>query len=183
MAKSWLKEAPEKAPALPPRVSLEILIAHEQELEAAGHPDPAMAYIREHAAAIELDSWGNPLPLSDGEQDSVDWMTWLLAAPLQRLDQLVRSGTITDDDAIAVQSVFPEAYASLTQSASFDLIKAGPPIEAWAECALSVLFQQPIEAVYSGQQQDAGESKPQQSSKPSTDGATQADRRDPSLRG
>lgn len=181
MAKSWLKAAPEKPPAPPPRVSLELLIAHEQELEAAGHPDPAMAYIREHAAPIELDSWGNPLPLSDGDQDAVDWMTWLLAAPLQRLDVLVRSGTVTDDDVQAVRSVFGDAYTSLTSKAAFDLIEAGPPIEPWAECSLSVLFQQPIEEVYSGQQQDAGQGQPPKS-KPPAVGATQADRRDPSVR-
>jgi hypothetical protein len=166
-------------------VSLELLVAHELELEAAGHPDPAMAYIRQHATPIELDAWGNPLPLSDGNQDAVDGMTWLLAAPLQRLDVLVRSGTVTDDDVQAVRSVFPQAYNGLTGSVAVDLIEAGPPIESWAECALSVLFQQPIEEVYSGQQQgDPGKGQQQPgNSKPSNDGATQADRRDPSVRG
>lgn len=183
MAKSWLKAAPEKPPATPPRVSLELLIAHELELEAAGHSDPSMAYIRQHAAAVELDSWGNPLPLSDGNQDAVDGMTWLLQAPLQRLDALVRSGTVMDDDVVAVRAVFPEAYNSLTGAAALELIKAGPPIEPWAECALSVLFQQPIEAVYSGQQEGEKPQDQQGNSKPSANGATQADRRDPSVRG
>lgn len=168
---------------MPPRVSLELLIAHELELEASGHPDPAMAYIRQHAAPIELDAWGNPLPLSDGQQDAVDGMVWLLGAPLQRLTDLVRSGTVGEDDVLAVQSVFPEAHKAIIDSTTLELIQAGPPIEPWAECALSVLFQQPIEAVYSGQQQgDRGQGE-QGKSKPTNDGATQADRRDPSLRG
>lgn len=180
---SWLKKPPAKAPPPPPRASLEILIAHEQALEAAGHPDPALAYVRQNAATVELDSWGNPLPLSDGDQDQVDGLTWLLGAPLQRLTDLLRSGLIGDAEVEAVKAVFPEAYQSLSASALSDLVEAGPPIESWAECALSVLFQQPIESVYTSQAPTDGKPQPdQQSPKPIGDGATQADRRDPANR-
>lgn len=180
---SWLKKPPAKAPETPPRVALELLIAHEQALEAAGHPDPALAYVREHGPTIELDAWGQALPLSDGDQDLVNSLAWVLHAPAQRTLDLLHSGTLDDDDVSAVQAVYPEAYKAISDEALRDLIKAGPPIEPWAECVLSVLFQQPIEAVYSGQQQDEKPKDQQGNPKPAQTGATQADRRDPSVRG
>lgn len=182
---SWLQSPPAKAPEPPPRVVLELLIAHEQELEASGRPDPALAYIRQHAAAVPLDAWGNPLPLSDGNQDTVDRLAWLLTAPLQRMEDLLKSGTLIDEDVDAVKDVFPQAYQHLVNVTTSELVQVGPPIESWAECTLAVLFQQPIETVYQGGSPDGKSQEQQQQQgkqKPSPDGATQADRRDPSVR-
>jgi hypothetical protein len=125
MPASWMKGTPAKSPALPDKVSLEILAAHAHELEAAGHADPALEYVIKFGPQQELDEWGQGLPLSDGDQDVIDGLVYLLGAPYQRLSDLVMSGMVTDDDVAAVKAVFPEAYKSLVKDFSVELVQAG----------------------------------------------------------
>lgn len=165
-------------------------VAEAEAAVAAGQaPRPVALYIRAHAPKLQLDKWGEPLPLSAVDQDRLDRMFAVIASPYDRSLALMKSGLLAPDEVDAVQAVHPEIYSLLVDVAKRQMLEADPPYPVWAESMLSTLFGQPAAKVYGG----AAEIHPGDGPKPAAKGggapagipagaATAADRRDADVR-
>lgn len=185
---SWLKEKPAPAPPEPGHVDLERMM---QVLQA--EPDPptlAKQYLMTKAPKAQLDKWGAPLPLSAVDQDRLDRVFAVIAAPYDRTRALLRAGMLAPDEVDAVSFAFPEIYGELEREALKDLVTTEPPYAGWAETVLGVLFEKPPAEVIAsglGGPQQQGPDKPPKGA-PKSPGnmaagmPTPADRRDQEVR-
>jgi len=151
------------------------------EIQEAGQFVPALAFLRTVCPPAQLDKWGEPLPLSDPDQARLDRLFAVTANPLERGWALVQSGTIDPGEAECIAMTSPDAYQVLVSRARMDMAQAPPPYSMWAEQTLGVLFGQPAAKVY----KEAPPPKPPAPSPGKSDeatGATQADRREISVR-
>lgn len=140
---SWLHEQPTPPPPMPPRVALGELLAAIAQQEAAGQATPASAYLRLMCPPVSYDKWGEPLPLSDDQQDRVDRLFAVLAEPLERTHKLLRSGLLMAEEVDAVKTAFPEVYTVAVEKTLRELMASAPPYREWAETAIGVLFGMP----------------------------------------
>lgn len=180
----WLKRpSPEKGPPAPASVNIEVLWAKLEESRRRGTATPAESYLAIKAPPIQLDDWGQPLPLTAMDQDYIDRVFAILANPFERGRALLHSGRLCPDEVEPIAVVYPEVWQVLAEDATNDMYDSGgPPFPAWAETSLGVLFQKPASAVYNPKPADeptAG-SAPHGKVKPPE--ATQADRRELAVR-
>jgi len=186
---SWLKGKPAPAPPEPGHVDIEQMMQVLQE-----EPDPptlAKQYLTTKAPTAQADKWGALLPLSAVDQDRLDRVFAVIAAPYDRTRALLRAGKLAPDEVDAVSFSFPEIYGELERETLRELVTTEPPYAGWAETVLAVLFgKPPAEVLASGlggpQQQPGADKQPKGAPKAPGDMAagmaTQADRRDVEVR-
>jgi hypothetical protein len=176
----WLKKAtPQAGPPMPGHIDYETLTKQIEEKMRLGLMTPAAEYLWMKAPRAALDQWGDELPLSAMQQDQLDRMFAILAGPMERGTALLHSGQLIDDEVDAIEAVFPGVYVLLVEAAKDDLFKSGPPLPAWAEAQLGILFRKPASAVYSP---TPTEKPPSFNAAPKSPEGTQADRRELSVR-
>jgi hypothetical protein len=147
----WLKKrSPPAGPPRPGHVDHAMLMAQLHEKETLGIATPATTFLRAQAPAEQRDKWGQPLPLSEFDQERLDQMVAIMASPYERGRALVHAGMITPGEVDAIMRVYPEIYSVLTEEAIDDMVDHPPPYQAWAEATLGTLFGVPAEQVYSG---------------------------------
>ena len=181
----WLSGPPAPPPPDAGHVQLEALMGQVAEAEGSPAPSPAALYIRAHAPKLQLDKWGEPLPLSAVEQDRLDRMFAVLASPYERTMALMRSGLLGPDEVDAVQAVHPEIYALLVDVAKRQMMESDPPYGVWAESMLSTLFGKPAAKIYGGESEanpEKGAPKGGGKAAVPAGATTQADRRDADVR-
>lgn len=181
----WLKRPhPGKGPPAPASVNIETLWAKLEASRARGTQTPAETYLSIKAPALEFDAWGEPLPLSAMAQDYLDRVFAVLLSPFERGEALLHSGRLCPDEVEPISVVFPEVWATLVERATDDLFEAGgPPLPAWAETSLGILFQKPASAVYNPKPQDGASAGTAPTGKVKPPEPTQADRRELAVRG
>jgi hypothetical protein len=183
---SWLHLPPAPPPPMPPRISLEDLMGRLAEKETIGQGTPAGAYLRLTLPVLRLDKWGQPLPLSDVDQDRVDRLCAIMQDPWTRVRSLLRAGMLLAEEVDAVKAAFPEVFSALADQVLRDMMESAPPYREWAETTIGVLFGlPPAELLRSAgptpEQQSASASSPSAGKLPESNG-TAADRRDPGVR-
>lgn len=182
----WLKaDKPGRAPPVPPVIDAVDLQSQLADRKSMGPLTPVMAYLDQFAPVPPLDRWGMPLPLATADQERLDRMAAVLFHPLLRGRQLLLSGMLDTEECSALRQGTPDAYEIIRSGAEQEMIKAGPPLPAWSDGVLGILFGRDAAIVY-GDAQDNGAQKPQQGSnyqgKPPN--PTPADRAgDPQLKG
>ncbi len=181
----WLKRAhPIKGPPSPASINHEMLWQKLAESGQRGTKTPAETYLSIKAPPLELDDWGEPLPLSSMAQDYLDRVFAVLLSPMERGEALLHSGRLCPDEVEPIAVVFPEIWAVLVERATDDLFDAGgPPLPAWAEAQLGILFQKPASAVYNPRPNDGASDGTPPTGKVKAPEATQADRRELAVRG
>lgn len=110
---------------------------------------------------MQLDKWGEPLPLSAAEQARIDRLVAVAADPLERTWALVLSGTLDPLEAECCAVTSAGAYNALVSKAKMDMAMTPPPYAPWAEQTLGILFGKPAAKVYvEAQIQPASAGKP-----------------------
>lgn len=156
---SWMKQDPAKAPPVAPHVDLMRLHALAQAIAALAPPEvpnplpPDIATLIELSPALQVDKWGQPLPLAQSEQFRLNRVAAVIADPYDRTRALLLSGELAPDEVDAVRKGRPAVYALLSQEATRELMATPPPILPWADVALGTLFQRPAPEVYAEKQQ------------------------------
>lgn len=190
MNDNWLKEPPAEPPPEPAHVDLERLMAILTQAEMGRPLSPAEAVLRTQGPKLQLDKWGQPLPLSAVDQGRLDRLWAVMASPYDRCRALLRAGMLAPDEVQALSAAFPELYDVLKAEAEKEMITTEPPYQRWAETVLGTLFQAPAARVYAD---DQGQPQQPPAGKPKASGgkggvlpvqslATQADRRDQAVR-
>jgi len=148
--KSWLKSPPRKPPPQPEHVDIVTFNAKaNMEAKQNGGQMPAYAtYVRENGPKLQVDEWGQVLPLSPQEQSDLDRLVAVMMEPVTRTKDLLVSGLLNDDEVAAVASVYPAAYAAIVNAAVSDMIQAQPPFQLWAQSVLGILFRKPATEMY-----------------------------------
>ena len=168
---------------MPASVNVEVMWAKIEEARARGIQTPAQTYLALKAPPIELDDWGQPLPLSSMQQDYLDRVFAILVNPFERGEALLHSGRLCPDEVEPIAVVYFEIWETLVDRAMNDMFSSGgPPFPAWAETSLGILFQKPASSIYNPKPDEptAG-SPPHGKVKPPE--PTQADRRELAVRG
>lgn len=179
----WLKqETPAKRPADPKRVSLTAVLAQLTQDEITGAPtSPAIQYLAKNLPLRATDRWGRELPLSTVEQEKLDRMAAVLFDP-NRSRLLLKSGRLDTIEVDALREGQPGWYAALVQAAKADMVQAGPPLPAWADAVLGILFGRDAALVYGAETDTDEPSKSKFAGKPPS--PTPADLSgEPSLKG
>lgn len=179
----WLKQRnPPKSPPEPGRANVALIRASLAQLEARGELTGPGAYLAEMAPVVEVDKWGQPLPLSPSDQDALDRVFAVISAPYERGKALLTSGLLGPDEVDALMKVYPDVWERLVNETALDMARTPPPYPAWVEATLGVLFGIPAEQVFTEGPPKAPEPKGQGlDGKPATSG-TPADRREPAVR-
>lgn len=179
------RRIPPSPPGINGHVDAEALSTALSHAEAGGATTPIGDYLRGAIPPLEVDDWGQPLPLSSDEQDFVDRIFAILAAPADRGRALLTSGALAPDEVDAIQAVYPRVWMDLAQQAWREMIETPLPYPGWVEDVLGVLFGVEATTIYTSgppaapPKQQAGE----QSLTGGPDGAgTSADRRDTAVR-
>ena len=147
----WLKKrSPPAGPPAPGHVDHADLLDQLHEKQRLGIATPAMLFLQEKAPPEARDKWGQPLPLSAYDQERLDQMVAIMAAPYERGQALLHAGMITPGEVDALIRVYPEIYAILEQEAVDDMMAHPPPYPAWSETTLGVLFGVAAAKVYGG---------------------------------
>ncbi len=153
----WFRrERPPEGPPRPPHIDLEALMGELVGMEARGISSREMAYLRANAPRQSIDKWGQPLPLSTVDQDRLDSAFALLVSPLERGRSLLTSGQLGPDEVSALKATNPEVLQALREQAQLEMVEHGPPFAAWAEAALSYLFEKPAAQYAAEQPEKAG---------------------------
>jgi len=129
-------------------VHLQSLLSSLHATEEAAQATPLSVYLRQNAPPLQVDRWGDPLPLSAVEQDRLDRMWAILAAPRERGRALIVSGALAPDEVDALQAVYPDVWSELAGQAYREMIATPPPYPGWVEATLDVLFGVPASQVY-----------------------------------
>lgn len=154
----WLKQdAPGPGPKPPARTDLMSFYRFVDQTmqQSGGQLPPDVAYLLKVAPVAAEDRWGMPLPLSENEQNRLDRLAAVMASPLVRGRLLLISGQLGPDEVEALVAGRPEAYAVLVHEATREVLEAGPPIAAWAEAQLAILFGRPAGQVFTGEKAPA----------------------------
>jgi len=161
----WLKQPkPAARPKGPPKVNLTAVYAQLVQVEMMGEPlTPAIKYFADHLPLRNVDRWGQELPLSDVEQEKLDRMAAILFEP-GRGALLLKSGRLDTIEVDALKGGRPGWYATLSQQATADMVKAGPPLPMWSEAVLGVLFGRDAALVY-GKELDVNQESESKSGK------------------
>lgn len=155
---SWMKEDPAEAPPVAGHVDLLRLHSMAAAVAALAPPEvanplpPDIAALIELAPALEVDKWGQPLPLAQSEQFRLNRVAAVIADPYDRTRALLLSGELAPDEVDAVRKGRPAVYALLREEATRELMATPPPILPWADVALGTLFQRPAPEVYAEKQ-------------------------------
>lgn len=182
---SWLTEPPESKPPEPGHVNLVGLMGAISAQEVAGTSTPAGSYLRAHAPKLEVDRYGQPIPLSAVDQDRLDRMFAVLAAPYDRTRALMVSGLLSPDEVDAVKATFPEVYSVLVNQATREIMESDPPWRVWAETTVGILIGMPAAQIYGGtpeKQEGPAPGPPKRGKVETQSQATQADRREIAVR-
>lgn len=177
----WLKKrTPPKGPPLPGHVDHESLMTDLAARQRMGISTPAQEFLWVAAPAVQMDDWGEPIPLGAMDQDRLDRLVAILAAPYERGMALMHSGEIAPDEVDAIAAVYLDIYALITEKARQDMMSYPPPYPAWAEATLSTVFRRPASAVYAPRAASRNGQPP--AGKLRTPEGTQADRRELAVR-
>jgi hypothetical protein len=152
------------------------------QLEAAGQLTGAAAYLHELAPVLEVDKWGEPLPLSPSDQNALDRVFAVLSEPYARGKALLTSGLLAPDEVDALIDVYPDIWQRLCKEAADDMARTPPPYVGWAEDTLSVLFKMPPERVFAEGPPPAPMPKTESLEAKVGTTATPADRRETAVR-
>jgi hypothetical protein len=160
-------------------------MGHAAETEQGGQSVPALEFLRAVCPRVQLDKWGEPLPLSDPDQARLDRLYAVAVDPLGRGEALVKSGTLDPGEAECLAKCSPEAYQALVKQSQMDMATTEPPYQMWAERTLSILFGEPAAIMYKEQPQQpasGGKSPSTQGNDDTGANPTPADRREISVR-
>ncbi|HET7037167.1 MAG TPA: hypothetical protein VFI42_15890, partial [Thermomicrobiaceae bacterium] len=108
-----------------------------------------------HLPTEQFDRWLQPLPLSIVQQDRLDRMVAVLEQPLERGRALLVSGTLDTLERDALKEGRPEAYDAIYAQAVREMATAGPPLPAWADGVLGILFGRDAAHVFAEETTDA----------------------------
>jgi hypothetical protein len=168
---------------MPAPVDATELMGAAAEAEQRGQSSPALAFLRTVCPRVQLDKWGQPLPLSDPDQARIDRLYAVALDPAGRGQALIRSGTLDPGEAECLAVTAPQAYGELAAGARLEMAQTPPPYAQWAEQTLSILFGEPAAKAYQEPpQQPASQGKPSGGKDDQDTGATPADRREISVR-
>lgn len=168
---------------MPASVNVEVLWAKLEESRRRGTMSPAETYLALKSPPIQLDDWGEPLPLTAMDQDYLDRVFAILKDPHGRGTALLHSGRLCPDEVEPIAVVYFEIWETMVDRARDDMFSSGgPPFPAWAETSLSVLFQKPASAVYNPKPADEPTAGNAPHGKVKPPEATQADRRELAVR-
>lgn len=147
--KSWLKSPPRKPPSAPENVDIVTFNAQANlASQKTGKVPEYVTYVRQNGPKLQVDEWGQALPLSPQEQYDLDRLVAVLMEPVTRTRDLLVSGILNDDEVTAVATVYPAAYAAIVKAALSDMIQAQPPFALWAQSVLGILFRKPATEMY-----------------------------------
>jgi hypothetical protein len=153
------------------------------EAQQGGRVVPALEFLRTVCPRVQLDKWGQPLPLSEPDQARIDRLYAVAVDPAGRGEALIRSGTLDPGEAECIARSAPQTYAALVQRARLEMASTPPPYAPWAEQTLSILFGEPAARAYQDPPSPAtAQAKPSGTKDDQDTGATPADRREISVR-
>ena len=161
----WLKAPrPGKGPPSPGHVDIDLLRRQANALAARGMTTAAMEYLDEKGPKINIDKWGRPLPLCRVDQDRLNRLFAIMAAPFERGWALVVSGQLSPAEVDAIQYVAPEVWVVMRDRIVHDMIEAGPPFPSWVVAQLDVFFGESTATVFETAQGDVAAQELGQSS-------------------
>ena len=145
----WLKKrSPPAGPPAPGHVDHADLLDQIHEKEQLKIATPALLFLKAQAPPQTVDKWGQPYPLSTFDQERLDQLVAIIAAPYERGRALVRAGMITPSEVDALAQVYPDVLGVLENEVVQDMLDHPPPYPSWSEATIGVLFGVPAAAVY-----------------------------------